>query len=296
MKDRRFSVAWGWKGHTPMGAWTTWAAALAALFATTAPAQQPRPAAPPEDAAAARQQERSERFYLALWWVQPSQEPLGRKTVGENDYVIRTRLLPPSLIRLRADATAERDGRVLLPAGSQLFGLSTSGPPIWCALARRSTGASVGGSVLGGLVGRRAPSQLCLTDLDRDGRLDAWFAAGSPVEGVPNFSGYRPRNPAAVRPAAFEQLEPEQMEADYFVGIRFEGLSTFGASPVFSISFGNGRNREQLTQTVSPQDGLVEALGGEFAVVGREGEILEVDIRRNLPRRPFHVLRTVTYR
>jgi hypothetical protein len=268
--------------------------AFAAVLAATALAPLRAQEAP--DAADARRQERSERFYLTLWWVQPSREPLGRKTVRDGDYVMRTRLLPPSLIRLSADAVAARGARVVLPAGTQLFGLSTGGPPIWCALPRRSTGGSVGGSLLGGLVGRRAPSQLCLIDLDRDGRLDAFFSANSPVGGVPNFSGNRPRNPNPLAPAPFEQLEPEQIETDYFVGIRYEGLSTLGANPTFSISFGHERNRASLTETVSPQGGVVDALGGEFAIVRRDGETLEVDIRRNLPRRPFHVMRTVRYR
>ena len=268
--------------------------ALALAMTALTPSRAQEPAAP--DAADARQQERSERFYMTLWWVQPSEEPLGRKTVRDGDYVMRTRLLPPSLILLSADAVAARGARIVLPAGSQLFGLSTGGPPIWCALPRRSTGASVGGSLLGGLVGRRAPSQLCLVDLDRDGRLDAFFSASSPVGGVPNFSGNRPRNPNPLAPTAFERLEPEQIETDYYVGIRYGGLSTLRANPYFSISFGHERNRTSLTETVSPQGGVVDALGGEFAIVRRDGETLEVDIRRNLPRRPFHVMRTVSYR
>jgi len=268
-------------------------AALAATALTPSLAQNARPAAKSADA---RRAERSERFFMTLWWLQPSAEPLGRKTVRDGDYVMRTRLLPPSLIRLNADAVAERGSRVVVPAGSQLFGLSTSGAPIWCALARRSTGASVSGALLGGLVGRRAPSQLCLVDLDRDGRLDAFFSPNSPIGGVPNFSGHRPRNPDRLAPAGFEELQPEQVEADYFVGIRYEGLSMIGAHPTFSISFGNERNREQLTDLIGPRDGVVEALGGEFAIVGREGETLEVDIRRTLPRRPFHVMQTIRYR
>jgi hypothetical protein len=267
-------------------------AAALALFSIPGAAQAQ---AAPEDAAA-RRQERSERFYLALWWVQPSREPLGPKTVREGDYVIRTRLLPPSLIRLDADAVAEQGGRVLLPAGSQLFGLSTSGPPIWCALARRSTGGRVPGAVLGALVGRRAPSQLCLIDLDRDGRLDAYFSANSPVRGVPNFSGNRPRNPARLAPAAFERLDPEQMETEYFVGIRYEGVATLRSSPHFSVSYGDEDSRGHLTRAVSPQNGVVTELGAEFEIVRRDGETLEVEIRRNMPRQPFHVFQMVTYR
>ncbi|HEX8653943.1 MAG TPA: hypothetical protein VF693_01805 [Allosphingosinicella sp.] len=268
--------------------------ALAVAAVAPQAAAQDQPA--PEDAAAARRQERSERFYVALWWVQPSRESLGRKTVRDGDYVLRSRLLPPSLIRLTADAVAERGGRVLLPAGSQLFGLSTSGPPIWCALARRSGGGRVAGGVLGGLVGGGAPSQLCLIDLDRDGRLDAHFAANSPVRGVPNFSGNRPRNPARLAPAAFERLDPEQMETEYFVGIRYEGVATLRSGPHFSVSYGDEDTRGHLSRGVSPQSNVVTELGAEFEIVRRDGETLEVEIRRNMPRQPFHVFRTVTYR
>lgn len=268
------------------------AAALAASLPFPAAAQDQTEG---EDAAAAGREGRSDRFYVSLWWVQPSRETLGRKTVREGDYVLRTRLLPSSLIRLTADAVDER-GRLLVPAGSQLFGLSTAGPPIWCALARRSSGGRVAGAVLGGLVGRRAPSQLCLIDLDRDGRLDAHFSANSPVRGVPNFSGNRPRNPARLAPAAFERLDLDRMDTQYFVGIRYEGVATLRSNPHFSISYGDEDTRGHLTSAVSPQGNVVTALGGAFEIVRRDGETLEVEIRRNLPRQPFHVFRTVTYR
>ncbi|HEX8364067.1 MAG TPA: hypothetical protein VF603_02150 [Allosphingosinicella sp.] len=269
------------------------AGVLASLLALPAAAQERTEG---EDAAAARREGRSERFYVALWWVQPSHEALGRKTVREGDYVLRTRLLPSSLIRLTGDAVAAEGGRVILPAGSQLFSLSTAGPPIWCALERRSSGGRVTGAVLGGLVGRRAPSQLCLIDLDRDGRLDAHFSANSPVRGVPNFSGNRPRNPAGLAPTAFEQLDPERMETEYFVGIRYGGVATLRSNPYFTISFGDGERQGHLTSSVSPQDGVVTALGASFEIVSRNGETLEIDVRRNIPRQPFHVMRTVTYR
>ena len=275
--------------------------AIAALLAAAPLAADAQQAASPaaageDDAATQRAAERSERFYLSLWWIAPGTQPLGRRTVREGDYVVRSRLLPPSLIRLTGDAVAARGNRVVVPAGTQLFGLSTSGPPIWCVLERRSSGGTVAGSVLGGLVGRRAPSQLCLVDLDRDGRLDSFFSANSPVRGVPNFSGNRPRNPAGLAPTAFERLDPERMETEYFVGIRYGGVATLRSNPYFTISFGDGERQGHLTSSVSPQNGTVTALGASFQIVSRNGETLEIDVRRNMPRQPFHVMRTVTYR
>jgi hypothetical protein len=273
------------------------AAALAATLAAPAAAQQPQ--ADRKAAREAARAERSDRFYAALWTVEPGAEPLGRRTVRDGDYVVRGRLLPPGLIRLSADAVGDR-GRVVLPAGTQLFALSTAGPPIWCDLERRGGGGGAAlrtgllGSLAGGGGGGRR--QICLADLDRDGRLDAHFAAGSPVRGVPNFSGYRPRDPARLTGAAFETLAPRDIANEYFVGIRYEGLSAIGANPTFSVSFGHDDSRERLTDPVRPQGGLVSALGAEFAIVGREGETIEIDLRRNLARQVFHVVRTVTYR
>ncbi|HEX8644242.1 MAG TPA: hypothetical protein VF702_10060 [Allosphingosinicella sp.] len=275
------------------------AAALAAALAAWPAAGQQQPA--PGDRAAQREAqraERSQRFYVALWLIQPGDEPLGRRSIREGEYVVRGRLFPPGLIRLTTDAVAERGGRVIVPSGTQLFGLSTSGAPIWCELNRRSGGA-VRGALLGSLVGRAgggARRQICLTDLDKDGRLDAHFSAGSPVRGVPNFSGYLPRNPDRLTGGAYETLEPGQIATDYFVGIRYEGLSAIGANPTFSVSFGHDDTRARLTETLRPQNGAVTALGAEFTIAGREGETLEIDLRRNLRRQPFHVMQTISYR
>ena len=48
--------------------------------------------------------ERRQRFFMSVWRIAESTEPLGRRTVTDGDYVLRNRLLPLSLVRLTADA------------------------------------------------------------------------------------------------------------------------------------------------------------------------------------------------
>lgn len=238
-----------------------------------------------------RRAERSERFYVSLWMVAESDSPLGPRTVADSEYVLRNRLLPPRLIRLTADAAEEGTGRVVVPAGTQLFGLSTSGAPIWCVVGRRDPGTAER-ILLGGGSNR----QICLTDLDRDGDVDAHFSVVNQVRGVPNFSGYRPLTPDPLTGAAYETLRPDQIEIEYFVGIRFEGRAILGARPVFSVSYGSERSRGSLTSGVrARRDGSVETMGAAFQVTGAADGRLQVDVTRNIPAQPFHVMRTVTY-
>ena len=275
-------------------------AALAALcLAAPAAAQQ----VPGADREAQREQRRAERaqrreelqqrYFISMWYVAESDQPLGRRTVNDGDYVLRSRLLPPSLIRLTADAVEPATGRVIAPAGTQLFGLESRAAPIWCVAGRRDPGVAERILLSGG-----SNRQICLVDSDKDGDLDGHFRVQNVVKGVPNFAGHLPRELDPLSGAAFETQRPDQIETDYFVGIRFEGMPMVGGRPVFSITFGNERSRERLTDVVRPrtENPVVRALDAEFEIVARNGETLDVDVRRNIPVQPFHVVQTVTYR
>lgn len=235
-----------------------------------------------------------DREFRSIWLIQPSEEATGPRTVQDGGFVIRQRLLPPSLIRLDADASDQRSGRVIAPAGTQLFGLLTRGPPIYCVVGRRDASTLQRMLLWGG------NRQICFADLDRDGRLDVQFNVGNQVRGVPNIAGRRPRNPGAVAGGGYTSLRPDQIETEYFVGLTFEGfIGLRNHEPVFRITFGNALSRESLSGDVravrNSRPWLVTALGAEVVVTEVPGRAIEADVRRFIPPQPFGVIRTVTY-
>lgn len=239
--------------------------------------------------------ETDDRRFTSVWIIAPAEAlQTGSRIVGDNEFVLKQRLLPPSLIRLRS-AAVDRSGEVVVPAGTQLYGLVTAGPPIYCLVGTRDP-SFLQEALLGG--GNR---QICLTDLDRDGALDARFTVGNLVKGLPNISGKRPKTPRPIRPAAFDMLEPEHVEVDYFAGVRFDGFVGIlkrRETPTFSIVFGTEQSNDRLTRDVRPEKGSdpwrVRVLGGEFTVLQQEKDRIHVDVQQTLPPQPFGVVQTTT--
>ena len=239
-----------------------------------------------------------ERAYSSIWLIAPSEEPAGRRRVEDGGYVFRQPLLPPSLARLDSDARDPGSGRVVAAAGTQLYGLVTRGPPIYCVVGRRDPSVA-GQLLLGAMAGN---TQVCMADMDRDGRFDVRFNVRNQIRGVPNISGRRPRDPDAVAGGAYSQIPPADIATRYFVGVRYEGMLRFtrAPTPIFQIWFGTDESRQDLTEIVRPVRGsdppLVTPLGAEFTVTEMRGNSIEVDIGRPIPPQPFAVLRMVTYR
>lgn len=239
-----------------------------------------------------------ERAFHSVWLIAPGEEPAGRRRVEDGGYVFRQRLLPPSLVRLDSDARDPGSGRVVAAAGTQLYGLVTRGPPIYCVVGRRDPSVA-GQLLLGGMAGN---TQICMADMDRDGRFDVRFNVRNQIRGVPNIAGRRPRDPDAVAGGAYSELPPASIATLYFVGVRYEGMLRFTSTPtpIFRIWFGTDESREDLTEIVRPLRGsnppLVTPLGAQFTVTEMRGSSIEVEISRPIPPQPFAVLRTVTYR
>jgi hypothetical protein len=236
-----------------------------------------------------------ERDYRSIWFVQPSDQGTGRRTVKDSEAVFKHRLLPPGLIRLETDAVSGVTNKTIAPAGTQLFALLSGGPPLYC-IAGLKDASYVQSLFLG-----QGNLQHCFADMDRDGSLDGHFPVGNPIKGVPNIRGKRPKKLQPVRGGRFAQIEPSQMEAVYFVSVVFEG--TIGAlskvpTPVFSITFGTEKSTERLTGDVRPAKGtgksLVSVLGGEFRILERRGDTIDIEVLRPIPPQPFAVAQ-VTY-
>lgn len=223
---------------------------------------------------AAAQAPADERRYSAIWLIQAEPAPEGVQTVRKGGFVYRQRLLPPTLARLEADAADAATGKALAPAGAELFGLVTAGPPIFCATGRQYT-------------------QRCFADMDRDGRLDGHFTKSNPIQVLPSFSGKRPEKLKPVKGGRYVLANPVSMESEYIVGVRFNRVNSLlqTPNPVFRIVFGTQEWTDYLTGEIMPGAGprAVEALGARFRVLALRGEAVEVEIDRTIPAQPFAV-------
>lgn len=230
------------------------------------------------------------------WIVQADEAQVGERAVRDGEYVIRHRLLPPSLIELSEDAIDAKSGKVLAGAGDQLFGLLTRGAPVFCVsgVPKQSLARSL-------LLGS-GNLQRCLIDADADGRLDGSFNAGNAIPGLPNFSRNRPKKPKAVSGGRYLPIDPALHHENYFVAVRYEGRAATlgkGALPSFTIRFGTDGNVGSLTRTEMPEDANLpfdmSILQARFSVMAREGETVRVNVRQAMPEQRFGVIQTVRY-
>ncbi len=235
-------------------------------------------------------------YIETAWIVQPDSAQTGERAVRDGDYVVKHRLLPPSLVELREDATDAKSGKVLAKAGDQLFGLLTSGAPVFCVNSVPKQNAAR--TLLFG----SGNLQRCLIDSDKDGRLDGSFNAGNAIAGLPNFMRKRPKKPGAVAGGAYVAVDPATDRQQYFVGVRYEGRAAIigkGSVPTFSIRYGTEDNVGSLTYDEVPKDGAfpinMTILGARFAVLARDAETIQVKIDEAMPEQLFGVVVTTRY-
>jgi hypothetical protein len=235
-------------------------------------------------------------YIETAWIVQADQAQVGERIVRDGEYVLRHRLLPPSLIELSDDAVDTKSGKVLARAGDQLFGLLTRGAPVFCVSSVPNQ--NLARSLLFG----SGNLQRCLIDADSDGRLDGSFNAGNAIPGLPNFARQRPKKPKAVSGGTYKLIDPTLQKEDYFVAIRYEGRSlTLGKGPLatFSVRFGTEGNLGSLTRSEMPTTAAfpfdLSVLQARFTVLARDGETIRVNVSQAIPEQRFGVIQTVRF-
>jgi hypothetical protein len=235
-------------------------------------------------------------YIATAWIVQADPAQIGERSVRDGEYVVKHRLLPPSLVELRDDVRDAKSGKTLAKAGDQLFGLLTSGAPVFCVNSVPKL--NLGRSLLFG----SGNLQRCLIDGDADGRLDSAFNAGNAIAGLPNFSRKRPKKPDAVTGGSYTPIDPAQDRQNYFVAVRYEGRAGIigkGTVPTFSIRYGTDGNVGSLTYDKVAENGAMPIgmtiLGARFLVLSRDDEVIRVRVEEAMPEQRFGVVQTVRY-
>ena len=234
-------------------------------------------------------------YVETAWIVQPDASQLGVRKVSDSAYVLKNRLLPPSLIELEDDVKDAKSGKILAKSGDQLFGLLSRGAPVFCVNAVPKPDLARSLFVSGNL-------QRCMIDNDADGRLDSHFNAGNAVPGLPNFSRKRPKKDKAVSGGSYRHIDPALDNQNYFVGVRYEG--TVGKLskqpwPTFSVRFGTEDNTGRMSDnTMSADEGfpfMVRVLGSSFSVLAIENDVISIRVDQAVPEQRFGVVQTVRY-
>lgn len=235
-------------------------------------------------------------YIETAWVVQPDTAQIGERGVRDGEYILKHRLLPPSLVELQDDVVDAKSGKVLAKAGEQMFGLLTSGAPVFCV--NRVPKQNAARSLLLG----SGNLQRCMIDNDADGRLDAHFNAGNAIPGLPNFIRKRPKKPNMASGGRYVLIDPKLDNQNYYVGIRYEGRAGIigkGSVPTFGVRFGTEGNEGSLTYDTVPKERImpfeVQMLGARFDVLSITGEVIEVRVKAAMPEQNFGVTQTVRY-
>jgi len=230
------------------------------------------------------------------WVVQADASQVGEHSVRDGSYVVKHRLLPSSLVRLQEDVTDGKSGKVLIGAGEQLFGLLTSGSPVFCV--NKMPKQNLARSLLFG----SGNLMRCFVDSNDDGKIDGHFNAGNAVPGLPNFSRKRPKKPKLASGGRYERIDPALDDQQYFVGIRYEGRAAIigrGAIPTFSVRFGTDGHEGSLSEDAIPDGATLpfdlRMLGARFSVLSRDGETIRVNVTEAMPEQRFGVVQTIRY-
>lgn len=232
--------------------------------------------------------------YYSQWFIEPTPGAI-EVTVKKEDFVVKSRLLPPGLIELTEDVVEPLKGAVLARAGDQLFqaaaGRARKQQPeldlgVYCTF--RPLTIEVAGW-FSPLFGReKGVRYLCFVDADHDGRIEGGTEGSCTTFSFPIISGNLPRKPPAMTGGAYRKLAPTEIRDGPVVGIIFTGLRRDGAANL-DLRFGGG---EMLPSLLSP-DSKAEAprqrkiLGARISVVEGGGAEARLRIDEGIPLQPF---------
>lgn len=223
----------------------------------------------------------ADRTLMTTWMVGDSLIPAGSGEVKRGDYVLKHRLLPMGLVELVSGGV---EGMV---PGKQLVEVRGGDALVFCD-------AEIRGQKL---VGHAQP---CLVDADRDGRFEGVFLTTSVTKGILTIQGKRPKLAKPIPPAAYRRVDPAAYKDALFVGLEYRGNANLVGNHVFQVNYGSADKTGSLTERITRKGDKLPApvafMGGQFTILSQTPDEIRVRIDRLLPREPFGVSQTTTYR
>lgn len=216
-----------------------------------------------------------------IWWLEPSAPPPGIRHLAGKEQVLKQRLLPAGLTML-GRTVSKAEASFDLPAGTELIEVKGGPGPIFCD-------------------GQLRQSQGCFLDSDGDGRFDASFRTWSQTPGLVMINGRMPKKLVSLAsPIPYSTLDPATSTLDAFVAIERRNWFNIYGLESFTILFGSSAKQERITDPVqfksSELPKRVHILGSDFTVLSEKDGRMAIRVDFAMPRQPFGVTKTVTYR
>jgi hypothetical protein len=228
------------------------------------------------------------RHIYTLWMIEPAPAPSGVRHLASKEYVLKQRLLPTRLAELPRQVGEAEIGSSL-PAGTQLIEVSNRAGALFCE----------GEMHKGKLAGGRA--QICFMDADRDGRFESRFKSWSATPSLVTISGRIPKTLTPIAsPIEYRLVDPATSRLGAFVAIERRNYFNIYSRESFMIVFGAGERQSRITTPVSfksaemPKEMTI--LGARFTALSEAEGKMAIEVHSPMPRQPFGVIQTVSYR
>ena len=215
------------------------------------------------------------------WWLEPSAPPPGIRHLAGKEHVLKQRLLPAGLAKL-GRAVSKAEASFDLPAGTELIQVKGGTGPIFCD-------------------GQLQKAQGCLLDSDSDRRFDSAFRTWSQTPALVMINGPMPTKLMTLAsPIPYENLDPATSTLDAFVAIERRNWFNIYGLESFTILFGSSNKQERITDPVQfkstelPKQ--LNILGSNFTVLSEKDGRMAVRVDVAMPRQPFRVTKTISFR
>lgn len=231
----------------------------------------------------------AQRTELAtVWWIEPAAPPPGVRFLASKEQVLKQRLLPIGLVRLGRSVTSSEAG-FDLAAGTELIKVNGGPGPVYCN-GRLQVTKFVGASPQG-----------CFIDQNGDGSFDATFRMISQTPGLVMINGRLPKKLTPLAsPIPFQRVDPTSSTLDAFVAIERRNYFNIYGRENFMIVFGSAAHQERITDPIgfksSDLPKQMSILGSSFTALKEEKGRLAVRVDAAMPRQPFEVTKTITFR
>lgn len=231
----------------------------------------------------------AQRAQLATsWWIEEAAPPEGVRFLASKEPVLKQRLLPSGLAKLTR-SVADAETGFDLAAEAELIEVSGGAGPIFCD-GRLKTVKFVGTSPQG-----------CFVDQNGDGLFDAAFRMMSQTPAFVTINGKMPKKlrPLAT-PIPYQRVDPATSTLGAFIAIERRNYFNIYGLENFMIAFGSGDQMERITDPIgfksSQLPKQMSILGSSFTALKEENGRLAVRVDAAMPRQPFGVMKTITFR
>jgi hypothetical protein len=221
------------------------------------------------------------------WWIEPIEAPSGVRYLTSKEQVLKQRLLPEGLTKLSRSVSKIEVGAEL-PAGTELIEVAGGPGPIFCEGVLQQ----------GKLTGR---AQVCFMDSDGDQRFDTTFQSRSQTPALVMINGRMPKKSLQLAtPISYQTVDPATATLGTFVAIERRNFFNIYGRESFTILFGSSDQQERLTDPVqfksSDLPKQMNILGSSFTALSEKDGRMAIKVEAAMPRSPFGVYQSITYR